>query len=543
MSAADDERSALPGIFRSLFSRRKAVVSGAPNPDAVAAVRIAPPANAPAPAAAVMEESRPPTAPASRRPPRDPRRILVVGASGRLGREVVRALRESATRYSVIGVARALSDAPEGCTQVVTLDVATQTPLLAEEAIRLGCGAVVWCASAGPGGRAKPRDVDFAAVRDLARALGCGGRVPGAGGDAQQWLADGDDVISLVDFSTADGRAAFQPLNDVIMGGRSSSRVRGGEADADDGAPAVWSGTVVGRGGGFASVRAPLPRDGANPGVDLSSCAGVALTCRADGKTYKVNLRNDQEPELVFQAAFDTAGAGEWQTVRVPFSAFLPVKRGRIAYADNDAQGAVYAAQLDTCSITSVGLVCSKFEISHGGSEDPRFREGPFRMDLARLDAYRDTTPRFVLASSAAVTRPWWSVEKKSLYRQAADIPIVNLNGQIGNLLGAKLAGEDALRASQIPYTVIRPTALVAEMPAGGGIQYTQGDVATGRIAPADLAQCIVHALQTEDASWKTFEVNGDPNRVWSADAASSALRGLPLDSEQVLYPMSAADV
>lgn len=556
MATGDNHSEAnkgLPGLLRGLFRRQPSVdadstVVAPPSEEPVAPTPNLPLAEAVALASASgvksvpLSSSAPQATPAQRkpsRPPRDPRRVLVVGASGRLGREVVKALGGASKRYSVVAVVRSLADAPEGCIHTFALDAATQAPLLASEAIRLGCGAVVWCASAGPSGGAKPRDIDYGAVRALSTELGdaCMPSIDKSG--AQQWLADGNDVIPLVDFATTEGRAAFRPMNDVIMGGRSSGGVRDGVPGEDNGAPAVWTGNIVVSGGGFASVRAPLTQNGFTPGVDLSSCDGIAVTCRGDGKRYKVNLKNNQEREFVFQAQFESSGSGDWQTVRIPFTYFIPVKRGKPAYADNDPNGAVYAAELDTTNILSIGLVCSKLEV--GGGACPRFREGPFRLDLARVDAYRATPPRFILVSSAAVTRPFWDEKKTSLYSSSANIPIVKLNDKIGNVLGAKLAGEDSLRSSQIPYAVVRPTALVNDMPDHMGIRFMQGDTATGRIAPADVARVIVAALQSEDAAWKTFEISGDPNASWSEEAATDSLRHVSLDSEQILYPFPAS--
>lgn len=54
--------------------------------------------------------------------------------------------------------------------------------------------------------------------------------------------------------------------------------------------------------------------------------------------------------------------------------------------------------------------------------------------------------------------------------------PAVKLNAALGGLLTYKLAGEDAIRSSGVPYVVVRPTALTEEagrMP----IEIDQGDV------------------------------------------------------------------
>jgi uncharacterized protein YbjT (DUF2867 family) len=72
--------------------------------------------------------------------------------------------------------------------------------------------------------------------------------------------------------------------------------------------------------------------------------------------------------------------------------------------------------------------------------------------------------------------------------------------------LQAKFAGEQALRASGVPYTIVRPGGLTDEA-AGGLFAFTQGDTASGRIPRADVAVVCVAALGVPSALGKTFEV------------------------------------
>ena len=53
--------------------------------------------------------------------------------------------------------------------------------------------------------------------------------------------------------------------------------------------------------------------------------------------------------------------------------------------------------------------------------------------------------------------------------------PAVRMNEELGGLLTYKLAGEDALRCSGLPYCVVRPCALTEE-PAGAPLQLDQGE-------------------------------------------------------------------
>lgn len=88
------------------------------------------------------------------------------------------------------------------------------------------------------------------------------------------------------------------------------------------------------------------------------------------------------------------------------------------------------------------------------------------------------------------------------------------LNRMFDNILVWKLKGEDALRASGLRYTVVRPGGL-RDAPGGqAGIQVMQGDPKDVRagIPRADVAAVCVRALGRADADRKTFEiVSGAP--------------------------------
>ncbi|MGD9598729.1 MAG: SDR family oxidoreductase [Steroidobacteraceae bacterium] len=87
------------------------------------------------------------------------------------------------------------------------------------------------------------------------------------------------------------------------------------------------------------------------------------------------------------------------------------------------------------------------------------------------------------------------------------------LNRMFDNVLLWKKQGEDAVRASGVPYTIVRPGGL-RDGPAGeGGVQVMQGDPKMpGPVARAALAAILVAALGRRDALSKTFEVVGDPD-------------------------------
>ena len=66
---------------------------------------------------------------------------------------------------------------------------------------------------------------------------------------------------------------------------------------------------------------------------------------------------------------------------------------------------------------------------------------------------FKDEQPAIVLVSSAAVERNALIGDDQEARKK--DIPIVQLNP--GGILNYKYKGEMALRASGLPYTVIRP--------------------------------------------------------------------------------------
>ena len=116
---------------------------------------------------------------------------------------------------------------------------------------------------------------------------------------------------------------------------------------------------------------------------------------------------------------------------------------------------------------------------------------------------------KFVLCSSAGVTRPTWSESKKQRLIGCSDIPIVRLNP--GNILGTKLESENLLRNTKdLDYCVVRPCGLNDNHPSGRPV-LTQGDVAVGRINRQDVASLLVDVLFEEASSGKTFEAIAVP--------------------------------
>ncbi|XP_020689800.1 uncharacterized protein LOC110104866 isoform X3 [Dendrobium catenatum] len=286
------------------------------------------------------------------------------------------------------------------------------------------------------------------------------------------------------------GKLLWGALDDVVMGGVSESTFVVDPTGSEDGGPSgIFKGVVsTTNSGGFTSIRTknfPVPED-------LSAYDGLELRVKGDGHRYKLILRTSADWDTVgYTASFDTVD-GQWQTIQIPFSSLKPVFRA----------GTVRdAVPFDPRTIISFQLMYSKFE--YDGKLNPNFVEGAFQLPFSRIRAYikEPITPRFVHVSSAGVTRP--DRPGLDLSKQP---PAVRLNKELNFILTYKLKGEDLIRESGIPYSIIRPCALTEE-PAGADVIFDQGDNITGKISREEVARICIAALESPYACDKTFEV------------------------------------
>lgn len=85
------------------------------------------------------------------------------------------------------------------------------------------------------------------------------------------------------------------------------------------------------------------------------------------------------------------------------------------------------------------------------------------------------------------------------------------LNKVFNNVLLWKAEGEAAVRASGVPYTIVRPGGLTDKPGGESGIRLEQGDQGTGVISRADVARVCVAALSAPAARDRTFELYSAP--------------------------------
>ncbi|MEC4818826.1 MAG: CIA30 family protein [Scytonema sp. PMC 1069.18] len=418
--------------------------------------------------------------------------ILVAGATGGVGKRVVRRLLERG--YKVRSLVRDIDKARSllgNDTELVVADITKPETLTS--LVMANIQAVICCTAVrvqpvegDTPEREKyyqgvkfyqpeivgdtPENVEYRGVKNLVEAAAK--YLPPAGGKL------------LFDFTnpSTEVKNTWGAVDDVVMGGVSQSQIQLVEGTA------LFAGNVsTANSGGFASVRT---KNFTSP-FNLSGYEGVELRLRGDGQRYKFLLRTEAQWDgVAYSYSFDTE-ANTWMNVRIPFADLIAVFRAKTI---KDYQ------PIDTSKICSFQLMLSKFE--YDGELNPKFSPGGFTLQVESIKAYGgEVTPQFVLVSSAGVTRPG-----RPGINLDEEPPAVRLNDQLGGILTWKLKGEDSLRESGIPYTIIRPCALTEE-PGGKEIIFEQGDNIRGKISREDVAKLCVEALQQTQMCNITFEV------------------------------------
>ncbi len=190
---------------------------------------------------------------------------------------------------------------------------------------------------------------------------------------------------------------------------------------------------------------------------------------------------------------------------------------GKATKAEFPAGVAVVKGDVRDIESLKAGMKGVKFVISAigaGGGPNPAPGNGAEDIDnqgVANLAqaASAARVRHLVLVSSAGTT-------------QYADYPVPFMRP----ILAAKFKGEAALRASGVPYTIVRPGGLVDDAGGKAAVDFLQGDKANGRIARADVATVCIAALGRKSALGKTFEIISGkgawPNN-WDKDFAALA--------------------
>ena len=163
-------------------------------------------------------------------------------------------------------------------------------------------------------------------------------------------------MLTLYRFDSPSTAGEWYIVNDDVMGGVSTSSL----ALTADGT-VLFSGNVsLENNGGFASVRTALSQYG------ISDEQGIRLMVRGDGRTYRLQINVADNRNVTFEAPFET-NAGEWETIDLPFSSFVPTIRGRVLTGQNP---------LNPPQIFALGLTIRDSQ------------SGTFALEVASIEAY-----------------------------------------------------------------------------------------------------------------------------------------------------------
>ncbi|MBE9129421.1 CIA30 family protein [Coleofasciculus sp. LEGE 07081] len=427
--------------------------------------------------------------------------ILVAGATGGVGKRVVQRLLER--DYRVRALVRDTHRGREMLGEKVELfdaDITipeTLTPALMDSVSAVICctGVRVQPVEGDTPTREKyyqgikfympevvdsPEIVDYQGIKNLVQV-------------AANHLEPGKQLLFDFKNPSENLKETWGAVDDVVMGGVSESSIRLIENAA------LFSGNVsTANSGGFASVRTR----NFDPSVNLAGYEGIELRVKGDGQRYKFILRTEARWDgISYCFSFDTQ-KDHWINVRIPFDDLIPVFRAKTL---QDAE------PFDSSHIYAVQLMLSKFE--YDGALNPHFQPGGFALQVETIKAYGGAIlPQFMMISSAGVTRPG-----RPGINLEDEPPAVRMNDQLGGILTWKLRGEDAVRESGLPYTIIRPCALTEE-PGSKGLVFEQGDNIRGKVSREDIAELCVQALEQPLASNVTFEVKEADNSDRSSD-------------------------
>jgi len=240
----------------------------------------------------------------------------------------------------------------------------------------------------------------------------------------------------LFDFDGKKSSTGWVAVNDNVMGGVS----RGGHTLTETGSLVFRGSLSLENNGGFSSIRTQRKR------TDLSGYDGLEVRVRGDGRTYWLTINtNLRIPAGSYRVLIPTK-AGQWQTVRAPFSSFKATSFGRVL---------PLFVPVSRSKIESIGfLIADK-------------KAGPFRLEVDWVRAVPKASA--VAAGPRAVAGPTGSAGPSAEAQPKDIVEAAVAAGSFKTLAAALQAAGlvDTLKGDG-PFTVFAPTdEAFAKLPAG----------------------------------------------------------------------------
>ncbi|XP_020582630.1 uncharacterized protein LOC110026145 [Phalaenopsis equestris] len=396
--------------------------------------------------------------------------VLVVGATSRIGRILVRKLMLRGYKVKAL-VRKADSEVIDMLPRAVNIVVGdVGEPLTLKTAIE-GCNKIIYCATARSLITADLYRVDYGGVYNVTKAFQ----------DYNNKLAQlragksSKSKLLLAKFESSDSLEGWEVRQGTYFQDVLAAKYDGGmdaKLEFTETGEAVFSGYVFTRGGYVEiSKRLSLPL-----GSTLDRYDGLLLSVGGNGRSYIVILEagplaDTSQSKFYFARMSTKVG---FCRVRMPFSSFRPVK-------PDDPP-------LDPFLVHTLTI---RFEPRRqrppegptGMTQDPR----SFKLILEYVKALptgRETD--FILVSCTGS-----GIE----------------SSRRDQVLKAKKAGEDSLRRSGLGYTIIRPGPLQEEPGGQRALIFDQGNRISQGISCADVADICVKALHDPTARNKSFDV------------------------------------
>lgn len=409
--------------------------------------------------------------------------VLIVGASGRVGRIVTRKL--LLRGYAV----KALVRKREGLERAVALPTAVEViqgdigeMAVCQEAVK-GVNKVIFCAAARSTLTADLLRVDDRGVMNLAKALQ----------DENNRLSKSQRLKynprakkEIADFSSTYHQARWDvtyvgsPADESDKG--SSFRdayVNSATAEISEEDNLVFEGILMAR-GAIAEVGARISSK--LPGGDhrMAHTEGLALRVRGDGHFYLCIVETVGGAR--YGARFPTRPG--YLTVRLPYAAFRSEFQGQPPLDSDKVSGMSIRYE----NKRMPGVTAAR--AARVGKVDDTKPDQQFCLEVDWIKALPSgTEPDVVLVSCAGRSRPGVSAQ------------------ELEKIISFKRRGEENLRLSGLGYAIIRPGTLVEEPGGYRGLVFDQGDRITQPISAADVADICLRALHEPEARNKTFDV------------------------------------
>ncbi|QBA63745.1 CIA30 family protein [Muriicola soli] len=127
----------------------------------------------------------------------------------------------------------------------------------------------------------------------------------------------GQASFTLFQFSDSSDISKWQVVNDGVMGGLSKGRI-----SLNEEGKGVFQGFVsLENNGGFSLVQYSFKPKA------VSDFTSLEIKLKGDGKKYQIRVKSSSSQYYNYAYTFETTG--KWQTLSIPFKAFIPQFRGR----------------------------------------------------------------------------------------------------------------------------------------------------------------------------------------------------------------------